>query len=111
MTALADSHCTATPEALDTAGVKRHLAAVSDWQIDASGKQLCREFSFRDYYGTLAFVNAVAWIANRENHHPDLQVGYNRCTVCYQTHSLGALSLNDFICATRIDALFDKDHA
>lgn len=105
---LQDKHCTASPAAIDSAAIKHYLQQLNNWRID-DGLHLVREFRFRDYYGTIAFVNAVAWIANSENHHPDLQVSYNRCTVSYQTHSLGALSLNDFICAARIDALFHKD--
>ncbi|HEY9150705.1 MAG TPA: 4a-hydroxytetrahydrobiopterin dehydratase, partial [Gammaproteobacteria bacterium] len=60
---------------------------------------------FKNYYQTIAFVNALAWIANQEDHHPDLEVSYNRCTVHFSTHSIGGLSLNDFICAARLDAL------
>jgi 4a-hydroxytetrahydrobiopterin dehydratase len=52
-------------------------------------------------------VNASAWISHREDHHPDLEVGYNKCTVRYFTHDVGGLTRNDFICAAKIDALFD----
>ena len=54
----------------------------------------------------MAFVNAVAWLSHREDHHPELQVGYNRCRVEYWTHAIGGLSENDFICAAKLDALF-----
>jgi len=64
-----------------------------------------REFTFKNYYKTMAFVNAVAWIAHQENHHPDLSVGYNRCLVRYSTHAIQGLSENDFICAAKVDAL------
>ena len=63
-------------------------------------------FSFRDHYQTMAFVNALAWISHREDHHPDITVGYSRCRVEYQTHAINGLSENDFICAAKIDALF-----
>ncbi len=53
----------------------------------------------------MAFVNALAWIAHTEDHHPDLQVGYYRCTVRFSTHSVGGISVNDFICAAKADAL------
>ena len=53
----------------------------------------------------MAFVNAVAWVAHQQDHHPDLEVGYNRCKIVYTTHAVGGLSLNDFICAAHIDAL------
>lgn len=76
-----------------------------DWTLDASSDAIHRSFRFRDFHATMAFVNAVAWIAHREDHHPDLEVGYNRCRVRYSTHAVGGLSENDFICAARIDAL------
>jgi 4a-hydroxytetrahydrobiopterin dehydratase len=76
-----------------------------DWQLDDDGKRIEREFSFKNYYETMAFVNAAAWVAHREDHHPDLEVGYNRCRVAYHTHAIGGLSENDFICAAKTDAL------
>jgi len=62
----------------------------------------------RDYYQTIAFVNALAWVAHAEDHHPDIEAGYNRCLVRYSTHAIGGLSDNDFICAARIDALLTE---
>ena len=67
---------------------------------------ITKTFAFKDYYQTMAFVNASAWISHREDHHPDISVGYNRCRVEYQTHAINGLSENDFICAAKIDALF-----
>ena len=64
---------------------------------------ISRTFRFDDYHRTLAFVNAVAWIAHREDHHPDLEVGYDRCRVRYATHDVGGLSENDFILAAKFD--------
>jgi 4a-hydroxytetrahydrobiopterin dehydratase len=61
-------------------------------------------YAFKNYYLTMAFVNVIAQIAHQQNHHPDLQVSYNRCTVTYSTHSVGGLSINDFICAAKINA-------
>ena len=85
------------------------LAALSDWHI-ADGK-LVRLFRFSDYHQTLAFVNAIADVIHKEDHHPELIVGYNRCEVRYDTHSVnegkGGLSTNDFICAAKIDNVFD----
>lgn len=78
-----------------------------DWSISDDGRIITRTFKFRNYYHTIAFVNALAWIANREDHHPDLEVGYNRCVVNFSTHSIGGLSDNDFICAAKADALLD----
>ncbi len=76
-----------------------------NWQISSDGKWIHREFKFKNFYHTIAFVNALAWIANKEDHHPDLEVGYNRCLVQFSTHAIGGLSRNDFICAAKIDAL------
>ncbi|RMG31258.1 MAG: 4a-hydroxytetrahydrobiopterin dehydratase [Gammaproteobacteria bacterium] len=78
-----------------------------DWRIE--GDTLVRTCRFGNYYETIAFVNALAWIAHREDHHPDLQVGYNRVEIRYTTHALGGLSENDFICAARIDRLLEAD--
>ncbi len=75
------------------------------WAVSANGKLLSRTFEFRDFHGTMAFVNAVAEIAHAEDHHPDMEVGYNRCVVRYSTHSIGGLSENDFICAAKVDAI------
>jgi 4a-hydroxytetrahydrobiopterin dehydratase len=69
------------------------------------GNTIAKTFLFKNYHETMAFVNASAWISHREDHHPDLAVGYNRCTVSYSTHAIGGLSENDFICAAKIDAL------
>ncbi|MBI2381919.1 MAG: 4a-hydroxytetrahydrobiopterin dehydratase [Gammaproteobacteria bacterium] len=81
------------------------LAQLSGWHVLAEGAGLCREFRFKNYYHVMAFVNAIAWIANKEAHHPDLEVSYGRVKVLYTTHDLGGLSRNDFICAAKIDAL------
>ncbi|MFJ3058955.1 4a-hydroxytetrahydrobiopterin dehydratase [Herbaspirillum sp. NPDC087042] len=94
--------------ALDDAGIQAHLAALPDWKID--GGKLARTFAFGNYYETIAFVNAIAWVIHAEDHHPDLGVSYNRCSVRFDTHSVndgrGGLSANDFICAAKVDALF-----
>jgi len=76
-----------------------------DWQLIEDGKAIRREFSFRDFYRTMSFVNALAHIANIEDHHPDLEIGYNYCRVRYSTHAVQGLSDNDFICAVKIDRL------
>ena len=81
------------------------LREIPDWDLTDSSCAITREFRFKDFHQTMAFVNAVAWIAHQTDHHPDLQVGYNRCQVSFSTHSIGGLSENDFICAARINAL------
>ena len=67
---------------------------------------ITKTFTFPNYWQTMAFVNATAWISHREDHHPDLAVGYNQCRVDYSTHAIKGISENDFICAAKIDALF-----
>jgi len=79
------------------------LKSLKGWIIE-DGK-LVKLYAFKNYYQTMAFVNALAWISHREDHHPDLQVGYNKCRVEYSTHAIGGLSENDFICAAKCDAL------
>ena len=75
------------------------------WTLTADGKCLKRTLKFKDFYRTMSFVNAVAHVANVEDHHPDLELGYNYCRISYSTHSIGGLSQNDFICAAKIDRL------
>lgn len=79
------------------------LRQLKGWILE-DGK-LVKLFAFKDYYETMAFVNALAWISHREDHHPDLEVGYNKCKVVYWTHAVGGLSENDFICAAKADQL------
>jgi 4a-hydroxytetrahydrobiopterin dehydratase len=75
------------------------------WTLDDAAASLRREFTFRDFYRTMSFVNALAHMANIEDHHPDLEVGYNVCRVRYSTHAIGGLSENDFICAAKLDQI------
>jgi 4a-hydroxytetrahydrobiopterin dehydratase len=78
-------------------------------QLDAwvqESQLITKTFEFKNYYQTMAFVNAVAWLSHREDHHPDLKVSYNKCRIDYSTHAVGGLSENDFICAAKVDALF-----
>lgn len=77
-----------------------------DWQIATDGKSIRRDFAFSAFGRTMAFTNAVAWVATNEGHHPDMQVSYGRCVVVFTTHAIGGLSDNDFICAAKIDRLF-----
>jgi 4a-hydroxytetrahydrobiopterin dehydratase len=81
----------------------RQLAA--GWTLSEDGKQIRREYRFKDFYRTMSFVNGLAHIANSEDHHPDLEVGYNYCNVRFTTHAIKGLSENDFICAAKIDRL------
>ena len=81
------------------------LKQVTGWSLVDGDQGIRREFSFQNYYLTMAFVNAVAWIANQQDHHPDMAVGYNKAGVLFSTHSVGGLSENDFICAAKVNAL------
>jgi 4a-hydroxytetrahydrobiopterin dehydratase len=106
MAALHEQHCRPrTGAALARAEAEHLLAELHEWVLDDDAGAIHRTFRFRNYYETIAFVNALAWIAHGEDHHPDLEVGYNRCRVRYRTHSVQGLSENDFICAAKIDAL------
>lgn len=108
MTALRDRHCEPrSGAALAGGAAEQVLRELPGWELVNDAKTIRRTFTFPDYFATIAFVNALAWIAHREDHHPDLEVGYNRCTVRFSTHSVGGLSDNDFICAARINALYD----
>lgn len=79
---------------------------LTSWELDATTGSIMRKFSFKNYYHTMAFVNSVAWIANKQAHHPDLEVSYGHCVVRYTTHDAGnSVCLNDLICAAQIDAL------
>lgn len=90
---------------LNAAQVKTYLAQLSGWE-EANG-EIVKTYNFKNYYETMAFVNATAWISHREDHHPDIELGYNKCRIRYSTHSIGGLSENDFICAAKMDALFE----
>lgn len=81
------------------------LKGLDGWALE--GGSISKTYRFRNYFETMAFVNAAAWISHREDHHPDLAVGYDQCRVTYVTHAIGGLSENDFICAAKLDALFE----
>lgn len=92
----------------DAAKAKEMLAQVPGWQLNEEANTIQRTFKFKDFYHTMAFVNAVAWIANQEDHHPDMEVGYGRCVLHFSTHAIGGLSDNDFICAAKVNALVES---
>jgi 4a-hydroxytetrahydrobiopterin dehydratase len=96
--------CEGSVASLSSEAAQALLQQLDGWQIKDG--LLLKEFRFKNYHETMAFVNASAWISHQEDHHPDLAVGYNACTVSYITHAIGGLSDNDFICAAKIDALF-----
>jgi 4a-hydroxytetrahydrobiopterin dehydratase len=100
---LVTEHCPAVVTRLSDTDARNLLAEVSGWAIE-SGK-LVKTFKFKNYYDTMAFVNASAWVSHKEDHHPELHVTYNTCRVAYDTHSVDGLSRNDFVCAAKLDAL------
>lgn len=98
--------CAKGDQPLSPEQASNFMAALhTDWKISDDNKKISRTCKFNNYYQTIAFVNALAWVAHAEDHHPDIEVGYNRCHIRYSTHAIGGLSENDFICAARIDAL------
>ena len=94
-----------TGPALTRAAAERLLNEIPGWTLNETANAITRIWKFGNYYETMAFVNALAWVAHREDHHPDLEVGYNRCVVRFSTHSVNGLSENDFICAAKLNAL------
>ncbi len=109
MSDLKQKHCESCEgigEALHAEQIKNLLPQLNQaWKVAKDHQHIQRSFTFNNFYETMAFVNAIAWFANQENHHPDLEIGYNYCHVKFMTHALQGLSLNDFICAAKIDGL------
>ena len=101
-------NCEEDAVALSETEIKVHLEELNqEWSVGEDGKSIERNYTFPIYSRTIAFVNAVAWIATEEGHHPEMTVGYNYCKISYSTHSIDALTKNDFICAAKIDLLVD----
>jgi 4a-hydroxytetrahydrobiopterin dehydratase len=99
------SNPSANLSALEPGKAEEFLQQLSPpWQLSPEQQTISHTFTFKDYYQTMAFVNVIAQIAHQQDHHPDLLVSYNRCTVTYSTHSVGGLSFYDFICAAKINA-------
>ena len=97
--------CEGGVPALKSDQVEAMTGALEGWEYRDGAIE--KTYRFKDFHGTMEFVNAIAWIAHREDHHPDLEVGYDTCRVRYVTHSIGGLSENDFICAAKVDSLLD----
>lgn len=116
MTGLVNRHCVPCEGdvlPLDAPAITQFLDGLTGWVLDKCAEPgranqvdcIIKTYRFGNYYETMAFVNATAWVSHREDHHPHLAVGYKECTVRYTTHAIGGLSENDFICAAKIDAL------
>lgn len=108
---LADKHCVPCEGGiapLTRAEAEKYLRKIApEWTLSADAKQISREFKFKGFQKTIGFVNAVAWMANNEGHHPDMEVGWGRVLMKWSTHAIGGLSENDFICAARTDRIHD----
>ena len=105
MTDLLHQRCAAAPShAMAASEIDAHLREVSGWQLNGSGA-IEKTFAFKNYHETIAFVNALAWVCHVEDHHPELLVGFDRCVVRFNTHSVSGISVNDFICAAKANAL------
>ncbi len=85
--------------------IAERLKGLEGWTLEED--RITKNFSFKNYYETVSFVNAAAWVAHREDHHPEIKFGYKSCRVSYWTHSIGGISENDFLCAEAIEALLD----
>lgn len=110
MNDLAQQHCAPCEGGtapMDDATANNRLAELSDHWAQHDNNRISGEFEFKNYYQTQAFVNAVAWIAHREDHHPDITFGYKNCRVELTTHAIGGLSDNDFIVAAKVDRLLE----
>ena len=103
LAALSTLSCRAGAPRLSVTEVTKHLKVLPAWEYADS--RLSKTFRFANYYETIAFVNAIAYVAHREDHHPDLSVHYNRVVVSYSTHDAGGVTLNDCICAAKVEAL------
>ncbi|MBL4763120.1 MAG: 4a-hydroxytetrahydrobiopterin dehydratase [Gammaproteobacteria bacterium] len=112
MTQLSEKKCQAYKKGepcLSVAAIEKLCTDINaDWHLDNGQKIITRKFKFPNYHQTMAFTNAVAWIAHSEDHHPDMEVSYSACVIHFSTHSVAGLSENDFICAAKIDILISE---
>ena len=92
---------------LDESQSSQQLHQVSGWELSEDGASIVRVFKFIDFQATMLFVNAMAYMAEQQGHHPDFSTGYAYCEVRYTTHAIGGLSENDFICAAKINELLE----
>jgi 4a-hydroxytetrahydrobiopterin dehydratase len=103
---LAQKHCVPCEggiKPLAPEQIQTHLKRLPGWVL--AKDEIVKNFAFKNFYETMGFVNAVAFIANREDHHPEMEVAYKTCRLRFSTHAIGGLSENDFICAAKIEAL------
>jgi len=112
MARLSQQHCSPVNKSdtvLNEDQIESHLIELNNlWQTDNKNTSISREFKFKNYYETIAFINAVAWIVHEQDHHPEMNIGYNRCLITFSTHSISGLSVNDFICAAKINEINNR---
>ena len=101
--------CTSDTPTLSRTETTRYLSAMQEWQLSENNSRITRRFNFKNFHHTMAFINAMAWLAHQEDHHPDFSAGYQHCLVSFTTHAIGGLSENDFICAAKVDTLMNPD--
>lgn len=105
---LSDRHCKPCEggvAAMSLDEAQQSMSEISGWTLSVDGASIQRRFEFKNFYQCMAFINAMAWVANVEDHHPDFSAGYKHCDITYTTHAIDGLSENDFICAAKINAL------
>ena len=106
MSIFASRQCEAKTSLLAEHDIQSHLKEISpEWQLAEDSTSIYRTFKFKNYYNTMAFVNVVVMVAHQQDHHPEMTVSYNTCRVEFSTHSVGGLSMNDFICAAKVDGI------
>ncbi|HEX20499.1 MAG TPA: 4a-hydroxytetrahydrobiopterin dehydratase [Acidiferrobacteraceae bacterium] len=93
---------------MDREAANNLLGQTKSWKLNDEATEIQRTYTFRNYYETVAFVNAAAWIAHQEDHHADIEFGYKNCRIRYSTHAIDGLSINDFICAAKINDLIGE---
>lgn len=111
MSDLKQEHCKPCEgglDPLDRTAAQNLLAQAKGWTLNDGATEIARTYNFKNFYETMAFVNALAWVAHKEDHHPDLEVSYKRCRVRYTTHAIKGLSMNDFICAAKVNDLIGE---
>lgn len=99
--------CEGESTAMSESTINKHLKSLNHWSFEHSPNSLMRTFTFKNFYQTMSFVNAVAWVSNQEDHHPDLEVSYASCQVRLSTHAVNGLTENDFILAAKISSLVE----
>lgn len=85
--------------------VTEYLAEIPAWNVSSDSKSILRKFEFKNFKQTMFFINAAAYICEQQGHHPDAKFGFNYCEILFTTHDVGGLSINDFICAAKVDSL------